>query len=706
MTYIVHDWDWDTAERELKQAIAVDVTTPLASTIYGFLLAAQERLPEALERIKQGQRLDPLAAPRRNELAMCYNWMRDYDQAIAEAKTALQLDPNFPTAHGELALALTLKGLAEEAIAELQKAPRLLREHPRTQGLLGYAQAMAGHTTESRIILEKLKDLAPARYGCAFAIARIHAALGERHQAFEWLQKACEERYVGVIWLKVDPTWDNLRSDPRFDAILQQMGLAGKSIPARSASEGPTTAIETLAILPFVYQSGDPDAEFLAEGIPQSLSTSLARVKALKVRPMSSVARFKEQAADDLFAVGKTLQVQALVTGKIQKRGERLFLTWQLADVHSNSILDGANYSRELADIFQLQEDLAKEIAAKLQLKLTGEEQRQLAKRPTDNLEAFRLYTLGLHHWNQFTEDSLKKAIEYFKQAVQEDPNFALAKAWQGACYNVLAANYWPPKETFAKAKEQTEAAFRLDPALSMAHLNLAAIHLFSDRDWSAAERELTIALKLEPQSPDNHHVYALYLQALGRLDDAIAELERAKELNPTAAIQSVDLGQAYFRTGQYDRAIAELQKALELDSQMPWIHSNLGMVYTHQGKHEQAIAALDRAPAGVQGHPRFLGVRGYVYARWGKPEEAQRAIDALKPLEQRHSPRMELALAQIYSGLDDRDQALTWLRKAYEADSPWLIMVNVEPAFEHLHSDPRFGALLEQMHLADNSPP
>jgi serine/threonine-protein kinase len=704
-SYMFHDWDWPAAEREFKRASELDPKNPQARSMNGFCLAATGRLPEALASIQVGRQLDPLAAPRSNEVAMCYNWMGRYDDAIEEARKALELDSNFPLAYAQLAQALIQKGMYKDAIAELAKAPQRSNSPP-ILSLIGSAHALAGQTTEAQKVLEELKDPARVRYGSAVAIARVHAALSEKDDAFEWLDKALAERHVNVIWLKVDPTWDNLRSDSRFGDLLREMRLADTPAPPRRVSEGSVQPIETLAVLPFVYQSGDSDAEFLAEGIPQSLSTSLARVKALKVRPMSSVARFREQAATDLFAVGKALQVQALVTGKIQKRGERLFVTWQLADVNSNTILDGANYSRELADIFQLQEDLAKEIAAKLQLKLTGEEQRQLARRPTENLEAFRLYTLGLHHWNQFTEAGLTTAIEYFQRAVQEDPKFALAKAWQGSCYNVLASDYWPPKETFAKAKEQTEAAFKLEPSLSLAHLNLAVIHMFSDRDWVAAERELATALKLDPQSSDNHHVYAFYLQALGRLDDGIAELQLAKQLNPTAAIESVDLGRAYFRTAQYDRAIAEFQQALELDDQIPWAHSKLGMVYTHQGKYEQAIAAVDRAPAIARLHPEFLGVRGYIYARWGKQAEAHRVIAALQALQPRQpAPRIELAMAQIYAGLDDRDQALSWLRKAYEAASPWLIMVNVEPEFEHLHSDHRFDALLRDLGLADTLP-
>jgi tetratricopeptide (TPR) repeat protein len=223
--YLFLDWNWPAAEREFKQAMTSDSSVGIARSQYGLYLAAMGRLPEALAAIRQGQELDPLAAPRRNEFAMCYNWMRQYDQAITEAHKTLELDPNFINAYGESGRAYTQMGLYEEAFAELRKGLNLRAGDPRFRGLFGYAHAMAGQKAEARRVLEELKDAAQLQYGSAFAIARIHAALGEKDQAFEWLQKACDERYAAVIWIKVDPTLDNLRSDPRFDQLVQDMKL-------------------------------------------------------------------------------------------------------------------------------------------------------------------------------------------------------------------------------------------------------------------------------------------------------------------------------------------------------------------------------------------------------------------------------------------------------------------------------------------------
>jgi serine/threonine-protein kinase len=223
--YMFHDWNWSSAERLLKNPGGdLDPAQPTRN-MYGFYLAAQGRAAEALAVMREIEEIDSLPAPRRNELAMAYNWTRQYDQAIAEAQKALELDPNFPLAYAELGTAYVQKGMPEKAIAELRKALDRGQRHPRIRGVVGYAYATTGKTKEARIVLQELKELAERRFGCALGIARIHAALDEKTQAFDWLHKSCDERDPHAIWLKVDPTLDNLRSDPQFTQILKDMGL-------------------------------------------------------------------------------------------------------------------------------------------------------------------------------------------------------------------------------------------------------------------------------------------------------------------------------------------------------------------------------------------------------------------------------------------------------------------------------------------------
>jgi Tfp pilus assembly protein PilF len=263
-----HDWDWPAAEREFK--LASGDLGPITPNMYGFYLAAMGRPGDALATIHDGTALDPLAAPRRNELAMAYNWVRQYDQAIAEAERALELNPNFPIAHAELAVSLVQKGMPEQAIPRLQAAIDAGQRHPRITGMLGYACAVAGQNESAQKVLEQLQGFAQGRFGFALPIARIHAALDEKDHAFEWLQKACHEHDPGVIWLKVDATLDRVHSDPRFDAILQDMRLVEK---AAVREQG----IQSVAVLPLENVGGDPKTEFLSDGLADQIINSLCR---------------------------------------------------------------------------------------------------------------------------------------------------------------------------------------------------------------------------------------------------------------------------------------------------------------------------------------------------------------------------------------------------------------------------------------------
>jgi TolB-like protein len=315
--YLFHDWDWAAAERASRRAYELGSALPM----YAFWLSAHGRLPEALAALKRGQELDPQAVPRRAELAVCYISMREPDQAINEAQKALELDPNFAGAYREIGRAYIQKRMPEEAVAMLQKALKLVPGEPFFRGDRGCTYVAAGREPDARNEIDGLKS--QLSFKCPGAIARIHAALGEKDEAFNWLQKACDERDPQVIFLKTDPSWDNLRSDPRFDAILQHMGLADK---AAAQKDQP---LDTLAVLPFDNQSPDPEAGYLGDDITYSLTDSLARVRELKVRPYSSAARFKAGSSDAM-AAGRELQVQAVLHGSIQKRGEEVMIDVEL----------------------------------------------------------------------------------------------------------------------------------------------------------------------------------------------------------------------------------------------------------------------------------------------------------------------------------------------------------------------------------------
>jgi tetratricopeptide (TPR) repeat protein len=431
----------------------------------------------------------------------------------------------------------------------------------------------------------------------------------------------------------------------------------------------------------------------------------LAQIRTLKVRPQSSVARFKDQAADDLFAVGKALQVQALVTGKIRKFGDRLVVTWQLADVSNNSVLDGANYSRPLADVFQLQEDLAKEIAAKLQLKLTGEEQRQLAKRPTENLEAFRLYVLGRVEWNKRTEEGARRASDYFAQALAIDPNYALAHSGAADCFNLFHYRGRPPHENLPKAKAAALRALAIDDTLAEAHTSLAQIKLIFDLDLLGAESEFQRAIQLKPSYATGHHWYALCLASQGRHEQAITQIRRAEELDPHSLIISSAVGRMLYYARRNDEALEQYRKTLARESNFPFAQLEIGMVYEQKGMHEEALAEFAKALTLFPGDDWVLALQAFSYARSGKPGQARAILQQLEELSGR-SYVAPYTLALVYAGLDEKDHAIARLNNAIVDRSRWLSWVNVEPMFDSLRPDARFQRIIADMNIPPSPSP
>jgi tetratricopeptide (TPR) repeat protein len=700
--FMVAERNWPAAEREFQLARQLDPQSVEVHHLYAFYLAVMLRLPEAIAELKAAKDLDPQAPIHRSDLAQTYLHAGQYDQAIDECRRTIEIFPQFPFTYEHLGLTYAQQGKYEAAVAALETARAMRKDHPNVLAALGYTYARWGKRDEAYHLLKQLSDLAKGErspVGIQSGIAMIHVGLGEHDQALTWLRKAEEEGEPWLMTIRFDPIWDDLRSDPRFVDILVRMGLADKA--AVQANQ----PIDSLAVLPFVYQSGDADAEFLAEGIPQTLSTSLAQVRTLKVRPMNAVTRFKDQAADDLFAVGRELQVQALVTGKIQKRGQRLYLTWQLADVRNNTVLDGANYSRELADLFQLQEDLAKEIAAKLQLKLTGEEQRQLAKRPTENLDAFRLYILGRVEWNKRTEEGARRANDYFAQALVIDPNYALAHSGVADCFILLHYRGRPPLENLPKAKAAALRALAIDDTLAEAHTSLAQMLQIYDFDVLGAEREFQRAIQLNPSYATAHHWYALCLASMARHEQAIAEIRRAEELDPHSIIISSAVGRMLYYSGRYDEAIEQYRKTLSREPNFPFAQLEVGMVYQQKGMHAEALAEFAKALPLFPGDDWVQALQAFSYARSGMPGQARTILEQLEDLSGRTyvSP---YALALIYNALDEKDQAIAWLNKAFADRSRWLTWVKVEPMFDNLRSDPRFDAILRNMGLADKATP
>ncbi len=684
-----YHWDWAEAERSIRRAIQLKPNYSTAHLQYAIHLKAMGRFDEALAEIRQAINLDPLSLAINEWTVRLLLFRKEYNQAEAHALKMVTRDPRSPFARAALGQVHLAKGEFEKAIAEFTTASRL-EENPWALAMLGNAHAAAGDRTRAEKRLAELKELSKKRFVSPVAFALVHTGLRDKDAAFEWLHKACDERSDTLIFLNGSSWWDNLRSDTRFNDLLRRVGLAGKE------ADRP---LDSLAILPFASTGDDPDSAFLGEGLCISLTNSLAQVRALKVRPFTGVGRYRGPDADALKA-GRELQVRAVLTGTVQKRGDELFITVELIDVDNNRQLWGERFRRKFADLFDVQEELAKEIAGKLHLRLTGEDAVRLAKRPTDNLEAFRLYTLGRVEWYKFNEEGLKRAIEYFEKALEKDPKYALAYSGLADAYFVLSDEYRAPREVLPLAKEAAQKALALDSTLAEAHTSLALIQLHHELDWDGAGERLRRAIELNPNYAFAQHFYGEYLMLRGRLEEGRSFLERAVQLEPHNVVFAIGATSVDYAAGRHDRAIEKLQKVLALDPKSHMPHFILGWNYLNLGEFDKAIDAFQKA-RGLEDDPDVMHSLGVAYALAGKRKEALEKLAELHALAKRRYVT-PFSFAMVHTALGDKDEAIAWLEKAYADRSPTIIWLKMEPLFDPLRTDPRFLDLLRRIGPAD----
>ena len=454
------------------------------------------------------------------------------------------------------------------------------------------------------------------------------------------------------------------------------------------------TSLESIAVLPFVNVTADPNTEYLADGVTDSLIYDLSKLSGLKVKSHSSVFRYKGKDTDPQ-TVGKDLGVQAVLTGRITQRGDGLVINTELVEVGSNNVLWGQQYNRRLSDAQAVQSEIAKEVSAKLRLKLAGGPQG--TNNPVSP-EAYQAYLKGRYYYLQFTEESEQKAIEHFNQAISLDPNYARAFAGLALVYTEISSQYVPPSEAMPKAKQAVLRALALDGSLADAHLALAEIHWWSDWDFPAAELEFRRAIELNSNEPSAYSDYAMFLaRTLGRSDEAIVMADRALQLDSLSLAIHNDVAFTFYYARQYDRVAQEANKMLELDHNSVHGSGWLGAAYLQKGQYEQAIPELQKAvdPHSGDGLDRL----GYAYALAGRKSEALKTLAQMEALSERKyvSP---YAIARVYSGLGEKERVFRWLEKAYAGGDDGLTKLKTDPIFDSLHSDPRFTDLARRIGL------
>lgn len=459
-------------------------------------------------------------------------------------------------------------------------------------------------------------------------------------------------------------------------------------------------------MLPFVNDSADPNAEYLSDGITESVINSLSQLPKLRVMARSTVFRYKNKKADPR-KVGRDLNVSAVLTGRVAHLGDMLVIGTELVDVANGWQLWGAQYNRKRADIFAVQEEIAKEISEKLRLRLTGEEQKRLGKRHTLSTDAYELYLKGRYHSNKRTEDGFARGIEFFEKATRTDPRDALAWAGLADCLTLLgSAGYVaaPPQEAWARAKASALKAIEIDSTLAEGHAALAFVKFRLDWDWAGALLEFARAIELNPGYGAAHHQYALCLTALGRSDEALAEIRRAQELDPLSLIVNTAVGRVFHFGRQYAAAIVQFRKTIEMDPTFVQVHFDIGMSYAQTDRFEEAIAEFRHALSLAGGRALMLAVLGNIYGCAGKADEARQVFDELRAMAAR-GDAVAYHLGLVAVGLGEPDHAFEWLQKACDERSGLRVYIKVEPMFGPLRSDPRFVELVQRIGLPLTSP-
>ncbi len=462
---------------------------------------------------------------------------------------------------------------------------------------------------------------------------------------------------------------------------------------------GQDESIDSLAVLPFVNVSGDPDTEYLSDEIPASIINSLSALSNLRVVPRSTVFRYKGR-EENPGTIGRELNVAAVLTGRINVRGENLSIRAELVDVANDRQLWGERYSRKIADILAIEEDIAKQISQALRLELTGEDKKRLATRHTISAEAYRAYLKGRYWWNKRSEDGFAKAVEFFNEAIEIDPTYALAYAGLADTYSLLAYyRFLPLKEGYPKAKAAAQRALQLDDTLAEAHASLAIIMMDYDWDWLGAEREYRRAIELNPRYPSAHQWYGLQLLYQGRYDEGMAQVRLAHELDPLSLIINANLAYHAYGARRYDEAIEQARKVLEMDPNFPVARSNLGSAYLAKGMFDEAIAQFKELSERTGRDPARSSLLAVAYAMSGNRPEAVKILDTLIDLSTQEyvSPG---GIAMIFAALGEQDKAFEWLEKIFAQRDRGLLDLKISAYFDMLRDDPRFNDLLRRIGL------
>lgn len=484
-----------------------------------------------------------------------------------------------------------------------------------------------------------------------------------------------------------------------FAALLALVGLNVGGLRSRIFRGSGSPRIESIAVLPFVNVGKNPKTEYLSDGITESLIDTLSQLPNLAVMSRNTVFRYKDQETD-LQKIGRDLHVQAILTGRLIQNGDELLISVNLEDVQNRRQIWGEQYNRNLSNLLSVQREIAADIFGRLRPRLEGDDRKLVPKETTENAEAYQLYLQGLFYWNKWTYPDFVRAADYFSQAVQKDPRYALAYAGLADTYSLLGnSGYVPPPEAWPKAETAAKQALAIDGSLAEAHTSLGLVKEHFEWDWPGADQQFQRAIELNSTSANAHHWYGDYLANMGRFDDGLRETHKALESDPLSLVINTTVGRQLYLSRQYAPAVEQLRKVLDIDPKFAPARTILEGVYAQMGKQKEAVEEREKMIS-LSGGPELAAAIEQEYATSGYRGVLQSSLKGLTEMS-RHEYVSPYIIAQAYMRTGDQERALEWLEKAYREHDSGLVSVAVEPMFDPLRSNAQLQEILRQMKLA-----
>ena len=702
---LLYDWNFADAEYLAKKAIEYSPNNPFAHECYSNFLVSQGRLEEGVSEIRKAEELDPVS-PR---AILMTSWTlyqaRRFRESEEKARKAVAMQENFPQGNLHLGNALIHTGKIDEAVEVLRKSAEGWGRSGMPRYLLAFARAAQGNTEAVEQIIDKLIAVEKKGYMKPYFIAMAYVAAGDHDKAFEYFQKAINEKNEWMIWFATDPKLDPIRGDKRYLAILRQSRnpIAEQGIRAAIETHSTGNRERSIAVLPFhIVSAGDKgtgEDAYLSLGLADAVTMRLSNVRKFLVRPTSSVLPFMDRQAD-AFASGRELGVEFVVDGIIRRVGPSIRVTAQLLDVSENSTRWSASFSEKLTDVLELEDSISEQVTRNLLPKLSGDDEVRIAKRGTNNTEAHDAYLQGRYFWNQFTPDSFPKSLNAFTRAVELDPNYALAYA--GICdYYTWAGIYGllSPRESQPKVLEAAEKALSIDEDLAEAHAALGLYHSNQQR-WSEAELCYGRAIDLNPNYPLSHEWLSALLVGTGRFEEGLKELYLAEELNPMSLRPIVLTAWTTYQTRQYARALAKARELERMNPEFMQTHLQAANILLEMGQIDDALCYSSRAIELEPESPLPVYVYCFALARAGETDLASGVIEQWESVSKTtYVPNYFLGMMHV--AVSNLDRGFELLETARVEQSAWAMWLGTEPKLDPVRQDPRYLRLVK----ATNNP-